>query len=89
MSIYSAKELNNLKGDIVKLALKKANNVAYTNPNGQLKIYLKHTSLTSVPTYSTAYANELTGAVLVYQNSLIYNIIGTTSNIISYRRERQ
>lgn len=71
LSIFTAQELNHLKGDIVRLAFKKANTTGYTFANGELKIYLKHTILTSVPTYAQAFANELATAAIVYQTQTL------------------
>lgn len=69
ISIFTSKDLNKLKGDIVKLAFKKTNSLGYLHTNAQLKVYLKHTGLTSVPAYAAGFNNEIAGSTLVFDKN--------------------
>ena len=67
ISIYTAEEI----GDSVfidGLSWYKSGGPGYLDGDAELKIYLKHTSLESVPTEEETYSNELSGATLVYQS---------------------
>jgi hypothetical protein len=68
IALFKSNELN-ISGLIKSISWNKSNFAGYSNANATLRIYFKHTTATSVPTTSTAYASELAGAVKVYEST--------------------
>ncbi len=68
ISIFSPTEIN-ASGNIESMAWYKTNTYGYTSGNATFKIYLKHTSMNSIPTSSGTFASELNGATLVYEST--------------------
>lgn len=68
ISIFTPSEIN-ASGIIESMAWNKSNTNGYTLGNATFRIYLKHTSITSIPTTSGTFASELSGATLVYENT--------------------
>jgi hypothetical protein len=69
ISILSPSELSNISGYITSLAWHKTNNGAYTSPNAEMRIYLKHTNLSSIPSAAGSFASEVAGAMLFYEST--------------------
>ncbi|HRZ49965.1 MAG TPA: hypothetical protein P5338_11295, partial [Bacteroidales bacterium] len=70
ISLFTPAEIG-IKGNIQSLIWEKANASGYTLGNGILKIYLKHTSQTTLSTTSGTYATELQGSTLVFEDTLV------------------
>jgi hypothetical protein len=68
ISLFTPAELN-ASGIIESMAWNKANANGYNLGNATYRIYLKHTSMSTVPTATTTFATELSGATLVYENT--------------------
>jgi hypothetical protein len=68
ISIFTSGELG-IKGMIESLQWQKSSLNGYTLGDAKLRIYLKHTTLTAVPTLAGSFASELQGATLVYEDT--------------------
>ncbi|MFC2101044.1 right-handed parallel beta-helix repeat-containing protein, partial [Bacteroidota bacterium] len=68
ISLFTPAEITKA-GFIKSIAWYKSSQTAYTNGDAKLRIYLKHTSLTSVPTSSGSFSTELASATLVYEDT--------------------
>ncbi len=68
ISIFTPAELN-AAGIIESMAWNKANTSGYNLGNATLRIYLKHTTITSIPSTVGTFTSELSGATLVYQST--------------------
>ncbi len=68
ISIFTPAEIN-ASGLIESMAWNKANAYGYNLGNATYRIYLKHTSMTSIPSTVGTFTNELSGATLVYENT--------------------
>lgn len=67
IQLFTPAEIAN-SGDITALAWEKADATGYTAGDATFKVYVKHTSMTSVPTTSGTFTSELVGATLVYES---------------------
>jgi hypothetical protein len=74
IAIYTPSEIN-YQGLIRSIAWNKADNIAYLGNDATFKVYLKHTSLNSVPTGAGTFATETASAIMVY-SSTTQNIPG-------------
>jgi hypothetical protein len=72
MTIFTPSEIG-IKGNIQALLWEKANTFGYTLSDAKLRIYLKHTTLSSVSSTAGSFASELSGATLVFEDTL-YNL---------------
>ncbi|MFO7723065.1 MAG: hypothetical protein R6V49_07575, partial [Bacteroidales bacterium] len=68
ISLFTPAELN-ASGIIESMAWNKSNANGYNLGNATYRIYLKHTSINTVPTTTGTFAAELNGATLVYENT--------------------
>lgn len=68
ISLFTPAELN-AAGVIEMMAWNKSNANGYNLGNATYRIYLKHTSITTIPTTSGTFTTELSGATLVYENT--------------------
>jgi hypothetical protein len=68
ISLFTPAEIN-AAGIIEAIGWNKANSNGYNNGNATFRIYLKHTSMTSIPTANNTFAAELAGATLVYEST--------------------
>jgi hypothetical protein len=69
ISILDPSELSGLSGFISSMAWQKTNSGAYLAGNAEMRIYLKHTTLSTIPSAVGTFANQLTGAILFYENT--------------------
>jgi hypothetical protein len=69
ITILQPAELSHLNGYLSSLSWYKSNTNSYPTSNGQLRIYLKHTSLNTIPTATGTFANQMTGATMLYEST--------------------
>jgi hypothetical protein len=69
ISIIEPGSFSGLNGYITSLSWYKANTGAYNLPDGELRIYLKHTSVSSISSSAGTFASQLTGATLMYEST--------------------
>ncbi len=69
ISIISAADLVGYFGKVSKLGFEKYDNTGYTSNDAEVKIYLKHTNLSTLPTDSSGFYGEFTGSTLVYNST--------------------
>lgn len=67
ISIYTPSEIGT-SGIIRKIAWEKTDNAAYSGNDGDLKIYIKHTTLNSVPSANN-FNTEISNATLVFEDT--------------------
>jgi len=67
ISMFTPAEVS-YTGALSEISWEKTNTEGYNLNNGIFRIYLKHTSHTSLPTTSGTFASELAGATLVYED---------------------
>lgn len=68
ISLFTPTEIAD-NGSISSLAWKKADYNGYLHNNALFRIYLKETTSQNVPTTFGSFANEISGATLVYENN--------------------
>jgi Secretion system C-terminal sorting domain/Glycine rich protein/Ig-like domain CHU_C associated len=69
ISIFTPAEINAANVPLSGFSWDKADTEGYTLGNAEYRIYVKHTSSTSIPTTSGTFATELAGATLVYEST--------------------
>jgi parallel beta-helix repeat protein len=67
MALYTPQEVP--AGNLVSLAWNKTSNLAYGYYDATIRVYLKNTTISAVPTASGSFGSELTGATLVYEGT--------------------
>jgi parallel beta-helix repeat protein len=68
ISIFTPTEINAAGAILTGMSWNKSNSEGYTLNNAEFRIYLKHTSTSSIPSTSGTFATELVGATLVYES---------------------
>lgn len=77
ISIFTPTEIGASDVELTGFSWNKANAESYTLGNAEFKIYVKHTSASTIPSAAGTFASELVGATLVYE-STTQNIPATT-----------